>query len=34
MNAFVAILGRDLRLSLGSGGIGRPVVIFMLVDTI
>jgi heme exporter protein B len=34
MNAFVAILGRDLRLSLGSGGIGLPVVFFLLVATL
>jgi heme exporter protein B len=34
MNAFLAILGRDLRLSLGSGGIGLPVVFFLLVATI
>lgn len=34
MNAFLAILGRDLRLSLGSGGIGLPVVFFMLVATL
>jgi len=34
MNAFLAILGRDLRLSLGSGGIGLPVVFFLLVATL
>lgn len=34
MKAFFAILGRDLRLSLGSGGIGLPVVFFLLVATL
>ena len=34
MKAFLAILGRDLRLSLGSGGIGLPVVFFLLVATL
>lgn len=34
MRAFLAILGRDLRLSLGSGGIGLPVVFFLLVATL
>jgi len=34
MNAFLAILGRDLRLSLGSGGISLPVVFFLLVATL
>lgn len=34
MSAFLAILRRDLRLSLGSGGIGLPVVFFMLVATL
>ena len=34
MSAFFAILGRDLRLSLGSGGIGLPVVFFLLVATL
>jgi heme exporter protein B len=34
MNAFLSILGRDLRLSLGSGGIGLPVVFFLLVATL
>lgn len=34
MNAFLAILRRDLRLSLGSGGIGLPVVFFLLVATL
>jgi heme exporter protein B len=34
MNAFLAILGRDLRISLGSGGIGLPVVFFLLVATL
>lgn len=34
MSAFLAILGRDLRLSLGSGGIGLPVVFFLLVATL
>ena len=34
MKAFLAILRRDLRLSLGSGGIGLPVVFFLLVATL
>lgn len=34
MKAFLSILGRDLRLSLGSGGIGLPVVFFLLVATL
>lgn len=34
MRAFLAILGLDLRLSLGSGGIGLPVVFFLLVATL
>lgn len=34
MIAFLAILRRDLRLSLGSGGIGLPVVFFLLVATL
>ena len=34
MSAFLAILRRDLRLSLGSGGIGLPVVFFLLVATL
>ncbi len=34
MKAFLAILVRDLRLSLGSGGIGLPVVFFLLVATL
>ena len=34
MSAFLSILGRDLRLSLGSGGIGLPVVFFLLVATL
>lgn len=34
MKAFMSILGRDLRLSLGSGGIGLPVVFFLLVATL
>ena len=34
MKAFLAILGRDLRLSLASGGIGLPVVFFLLVATL
>lgn len=34
MSGFFAILRRDLRLSLGSGGIGLPVVFFMLVATL
>jgi len=34
MKAFFSILARDLRLSLGSGGIGLPVVFFLLVATL
>ncbi len=34
MKAFLSILARDLRLSLGSGGIGLPVVFFLLVATL
>lgn len=34
MSGFFAILRRDLRVSLGSGGIGLPVVFFMLVATL
>ncbi|RJT25165.1 heme exporter protein CcmB [Chakrabartia godavariana] len=34
MKAFLAILRRDLRLSLGSGGIGLPIVFFLLVATL
>lgn len=34
MSAFLGILRRDLRLSLGSGGIGLPVVFFLLVATL
>jgi heme exporter protein B len=34
MKAFLSILTRDLRLSLGSGGIGLPVVFFLLVATL
>lgn len=34
MNGFFTILKRDVRLSLGSGGIGLPVVFFLLVATL
>lgn len=34
MKAFFAIVRRDLRVSLGSGGIGLPVVFFLLVATL
>ena len=34
MNAFLAILKRDLRLSLGAGGVALPVIFFLLVATL
>ena len=34
MKAFFAILKRDLRLSLGAGGIGLPIAFFLLVATL
>lgn len=34
MNVFLRIIGRDLRLSLGSGGLGLPVAFFLLVATL
>ncbi|MFM7027739.1 MAG: heme exporter protein CcmB [Chakrabartia sp.] len=34
MSAFFAIVRRDLRLSLGSGGIALPVIFFLLVATL
>ncbi len=34
MTAFFAILKRDLRLSLGAGGIGLPIAFFLLVATL